>query len=347
MPHKQATILIIDDEPPNTLLLRRVLQKKGFDNIVFTNDSRQSVDLFLDCRPDIVLLDLMMPHLDGFEVMKLFAQQMPPEMLCPIVVLTADVNPATRHKALAEGAKDFLIKPFDHAEVLLRIDNLLEVQFSRRLLHNHNQQLEIEVAARMQDLEEAQYEVLERLARAAEFRDDDTGQHTVRVGDLAHLLAVEMGLPCEQQSLIRRAAPLHDVGKIGISDLILLKPGKLTSEEFETMQTHARIGATILQNGSSSLMCMAETIALTHHERWNGGGYPCGLKGEEIPVEGRIVAVTDVFDALVNDRPYKKAWSVEDAVAEIQSQSGRHFDPSVVAAFLRAQARNFSIMEST
>jgi putative two-component system response regulator len=190
------------------------------------------------------------------------------------------------------------------------------------------------------ELEKSQMEILERLAQAAEFRDDDTGQHTQRVGELAARLAETLGMAAERVELIRRAAPLHDVGKIGISDTILLKPGRLTDDEFETIKTHTAIGAALLANGQSALIQTAERIALTHHERWDGRGYPFQLQGSDIPIEGRIVAVTDVFDALTNERPYKKAWTEDDAINEIVAQAGRQFDPAVVAAFLQLRGQD-------
>jgi response regulator RpfG family c-di-GMP phosphodiesterase len=194
--------------------------------------------------------------------------------------------------------------------------------------------------AKTVDLAKSQIEILQRLARAAEYRDDDTGQHTQRVARVSAQVAHAMGLPRKQVALIRQAAPLHDVGKIAISDLLLLKPGKLTDEEFATMKTHAPIGAALLSDGRSEVVQMAERIAGSHHERFDGNGYPARLEGEQIPLEGRILAVADVFDALTHERPYKKAWSVDAAVAEIKSQSGKHFDPKVVEAFLTLKHRD-------
>ena len=194
--------------------------------------------------------------------------------------------------------------------------------------------LDEKVRERTKAVEAAQNEILERLAQATEYRDDDTGEHTQRVGANSALLAQALGLPPKQVELIRRAAPLHDVGKIGIPDHILLKPGKLTPEEFEVMKTHTLIGARMLSDGSSDLVRIAQSIALTHHERWDGSGYPYAIAGEAIPIEGRIVALADVFDALTHSRPYKKAWPVADAVAEITSQSGHQFDPQLVYVFI-------------
>ena len=299
-----------------------------------TSDAREVVPLFLQHRPDLVLLDLMMPHLDGFQVMDALKAAVVGELFLPILVLTADSNPQIKRRALSAGAKDFLTKPFDQTELLLRIMNMLEMRFLQIELANQNQILEQKVVERTRDLAAAQMEILERLARAAEYRDDDTGHHTQRVGHVSAMLAIALQLPPAQVEVIRRASPLHDVGKIGVPDNILLKPGRLTPEEFEIIKPHTTIGAALLSGGHSEMVQMAELIALTHHERWDGSGYPAGLKGEDIPIEGRIVSIADVFDALSHDRPYKKAWPLEEAVAEIERSAGRQFDPEVAAAFL-------------
>jgi putative two-component system response regulator len=330
-----AKILIVDDEQPNVRLLERLLQNAGYTAVAGTTDAREVVSLYLDFQPDLLLLDLMMPHLDGFQTMEQLSLLIPQGTYFPILVLTADITAQAKQRALAAGAKDFLTKPFDHTEVLLRIRNLIETRLLHLRLQNQNQLLEGTVRERTQELKATHIEVLERLARAAEFRDDDTGQHTQRVGAASARLAQQLGLPDDHVELIRRAAPLHDVGKIGISDTILLKPGRLTPEEFDIMKTHAFIGAALLAGGRSDLVRVAERIAGTHHERWDGSGYPAGLQGEDIPIEGRILAVVDVFDALTHERPYKKAWPVDEAVAEIERQSGKQFDPRVVEAFLR------------
>jgi putative two-component system response regulator len=329
-----ANILIVDDEPGNVLLLEQILRGEGYVNLRSTTDSRDVFPLFVEAEPDLILLDLMMPELSGFEVMERLEYLVPEETFLPILVLTADATPEAKSKALSGGATDFLTKPFDQSEVVLRIRNLLEMRAMHQHLRQQNEILETRVRERTADLEQAQIEILDRLARAAEFRDDDTGQHTARVGQTAALLAERAGLPHEQVNLIRCAAPLHDVGKIGISDLILLKPGKLTDEEFATMKMHAPIGAALLSGGHSDLVRMAELIAGSHHERWDGCGYPNALQGQSIPVEGRILAIADVFDALTHERPYKKAWTILEAVAEIERQGGMQFDPQLVAVFL-------------
>ena len=320
-----ARILIVDDEAANVRLLEIILQQAGFTNICSSTDARQVSTLYDSFQPDALLLDLMMPWLNGFEVMEQILARTAPRSYQPIIVMTADTSAAVREKALSSGAKDFLTKPFDATEILLRLNNLLEVRFQRLVL-------ERTVRERTKDIEAAHRETMHRLARAAEYRDDDTGQHTRRVGQMAAGLAGELGLPYAQVVLFEEAAALHDVGKIAIPDAILLKPGKLTCEEFEIMKTHTVIGEQILAGSSSPSLQLAAQIARSHHERWDGSGYD-GLKETEIPLSGRIVAVADVFDALMHDRPYKKAWSLEQATAEIRRQNGRQFDPDVVQAF--------------
>lgn len=329
-----ARILIVDDQEVNLLLLEQILEREGYTNVTSITDPRGIFALFAESEPDLILLDLMMPELSGFEVMERLERLIPKENYLPILVLTADITLEAKRKALAGQATDFLTKPFDHAEVVLRIRNLLATRLFHLQLRNQNQILHEQVEERTRDLAQAQIEILDRLARAAEFRDYDTSKHTDRVGHIAALMAGELGLPADQVTLIRQAAPLHDVGKIGISDVILLKPGKLTDEEFAVMRSHTMIGAALLSGGCSELVQMAERIAATHHERWDGRGYPQGLQGDAIVLEGRIVALADVFDALTHERPYKSAWSVAEAVAEIERQSGRQFEPCVVQAFM-------------
>jgi putative two-component system response regulator len=330
---KNARILIVDDEPTNVDLLRRLLERAGFSRIESTNDSREAADLYIQFRPDLILLDLHMPHRSGLDVMEELNQIAEASYL-PILMLTGDDTQEAKRDALSRGAKDFLNKPFNSDEVLLRIGTLLETRFLYLQIQSQNQILEAKVRDRTRELEAAQIEIIERLARAAEFRDDNTGQHTERVGQMAALVAKQIGLPDSQVSLIRRAAPLHDVGKIGIPDAILLKLGKLTEEEFELVKTHTTIGARILSGSRFTILRLAEEIAFNHHERWDGGGY-AGIVGDAIPLPGRIVAVADVFDALTQKRPYKAAWPVGDAIAEIERQRSRQFDPVLVDAFLR------------
>ena len=334
----RARILIIDDEPANVEVLRRLLERNGFTRIETTTDPRQAKDLYVEFRPDLILLDLHMPHIDGLEVMDSL-NQIAEATYLPIIILTGDVSAEARRDALSRGAKDFIHKPFSSDEVLLRIGTLLETRFLYLQIQSQNQILEAKVRERTRELEGAQLEIIERLARAAEFRDDNTGQHTARVGQMSALIAKQIGLPDAQVSLIRRAAPLHDVGKIGIPDSILLKLGRLTPEEFDIVKTHTTIGARILSGSRFPIMRLAEEIAFSHHERWDGSGY-ASISRDAIPLAGRIVTVADVFDALTQKRPYKEAWPVEDAIAEIDRERSRQFDPTLVDAFLRVIETN-------
>jgi len=332
---RSSRLLIIDDQEVNVRLIERILRQDGYTTIHTTTDPRHVLRLYLDTMPDLIMLDLRMPYLDGFAVTEQLRQCIPEDEFLPIVVLTADMTADSKRRALSLGATDFLTKPFDSVEVLLRIHRLLETRILYRTLQQQNHQLEEKVSARTRALEDARHEILLRLARAAEFRDYETSQHTQRVGQTAALIAKVLGAPPTLVRLMRQAALLHDVGKIGISDTILLKPGKLSVEEFAQMRTHTTIGAEILAGSQFELLNLAQEIALCHHERWDGTGYPRNLRGEAIPLSGRIVAVADTFDALVHKRPYKEAWSIEQAVNEIIAQEGRHFDPEVVTAFLQ------------
>lgn len=329
-----AKILIVDDEPVNVRALSQILSRAGYGRLETTTDPSLVAALYQGYQPDLLLLDLHMPGLDGFAILEQLAPLIPPNAYFPILILTGDDRTETKRRALSMGAKDFLTKPFDLTEVLLRIRNLLETRFLHLRLEDQNQGLERQVTERTRDLDLAQIEMLDRLAEAAEFRDDDTGQHIHRVAELAAGLGRRLGLDQNQVDLIRRAAPLHDVGKIGIPDDVLLKPGKLTDQELAVMRTHTTIGARILSGGKSAVIRMAEEIAWNHHERWDGTGYPRGMAGEAIPLVARLVSVADVFDALTHDRPYRKAWPLSDVLAEIEGGTGRHFDPRVAEAFL-------------
>lgn len=331
---REARLLIIDDHEPNVEALTRILHRAGFGAVTGTTDPVAGVELVTRWQPDLILLDLHMPRLDGFGVLEAIWPQLTGGCYLPVVMLTGDSGEDTKRRALAGGVKDFLTKPFDAIEVVLRIENLLETRSLYVRLQDQNHVLESRVLQRTQDLEAAQMEILQRLAAAAEFRDDDTGRHTHRVGHVAALLAAEIGLSTESVEMIRRTAPLHDVGKIGIPDAILLKPGRLTTAERRVIQTHTTIGAAMLSGGRSTLVQMAESIARNHHERWDGGGYPAGLAGDAIPIEARVVAVADFLDALTHERPYRKAWSLEKTVAAMVRERGGHFDSTVVDALL-------------
>lgn len=331
---REFHILIVDDEEVNVNLLNQILRSDGYHHIRTTTNSREGLELILSGWPDLVLLDYQMPRPNGLEILEQVRSSGGSAEGCPILVFTADVTIQTRRSVLKAGASDFITKPGDMVEILLRVRNFLELRKLQKDLEVANRTLEDKVLERTQQLWDANVEIAYRLAKAAEYRDDQTGEHINRVADLTHKLALQLGIDPKEAEIIRLAAPLHDVGKIAISDTILLKPGKLTPEEREVMQHHTEIGASILANGNSELLRIAEVIALTHHERWDGKGYPKGLSGQDIPLVGRILAVADVFDALVHERPYKKAWPAEEAIAEIERNAGHQFDPQVVEAML-------------
>jgi response regulator RpfG family c-di-GMP phosphodiesterase len=333
-PLREARVMIVDDEPANVRLLERMLEGWGCRSVVGLSESSRALDVFVEFEPDIVLLDLHMPSPDGYELLAALPRATGESSYVPILVLTAETAQPARQRALALGASDFVTKPFDSTEVRLRVANFLETRRLHREALEHTDHLERRVELRTRELAQSRVEALERLALAAEYRDDDTQEHAKRIGRTATLLAERLGVPSDDRERLARAAPLHDLGKIAIPDAILLKPGKLTEQEFEAMKEHAAIGARILGGSRSGLLGMAEEIARTHHERWDGTGYPMGLRGDEIPLAGRIVAVADVFDALTHARPYKSAWQIDRAVAEIVAQSGLHFDPRVVDAFI-------------
>ncbi|HKI55893.1 MAG TPA: HD domain-containing phosphohydrolase [Trueperaceae bacterium] len=325
-------ILLVDDEETVLVILKGILQRAGYTRIVTLDDSRHVLEAFMEERPDLLVLDHHMPHKDGLEVIEELRPYLPDYF--PILMLTGDERSELKETALSSGAKDFLIKPVNPVEVRLRIRNLLEARYFHQQLEHNNQRLEDMVRQRTRELEDAHVEMLVRLAKAAEYRDDDTGEHTWRVARACALLAGELGLAPERADLLLRAARLHDVGKITIPDGILLKPGRLSDAEYEVVKQHTRAGAELLSGGRSPLVKLAETIALTHHERWDGGGYPQGLAGDAIPLESRLLAVADTFDALTHDRIHRKAVSPERAVQEITANSGTQFDPRVVDAFL-------------
>lgn len=328
-----ARILIVDDEPANVRLLERVLERLGYDNARGISDARDVLGLIEAFDPDLILLDLHMPHVDGYQVLEQLRQRKSSEYL-PVLVLTADVNPETRLRALAMGANDFLTKPVEPTEVGLRVRHLLTTRFMTLELQDQTEVLEQKIRSRTWELEEAQIEIMERLARAAEYRDDNTGEHTFRVGHNAAELAAMAGMSDADVELIRSAAPLHDVGKIGIPDSILLKPGPLTDEEFAIMKPHTVIGAKILSGSRFRVLQFAESIALSHHEAWNGSGYPHGIAGEKIPIAARIVSIVDTFDALTHERPYKAAWPADKALVVVQEGAGIKYDPRLVELFV-------------
>jgi putative two-component system response regulator len=329
-----ARILIVDDEPPNVLLLRRLLERDGYTALRTVTDSREALAVFVAFQPDLLLLDLHMPYVDGFDVLTDISHYLGSEGYVPTIVLTADASRPIRERALAMGANDFLTKPFDATEVLLRVRNTLHTRMMHVQLARRNEQLSASSADGQRQLVLARVDVLERLARTAEVRDNETYEHTQRVGNSSARIGAALGLSIAEQEVLRLAAPLHDIGKIGIRDSVLLKPGRLTPEEIEHVRTHTTLGAELLGDSPIPILQAAQAIAWTHHERWDGTGYPRGLCGTAIPLHGRIVAVADVFDALIQARPYKEAWTFERAYHEIAAQRERAFDPEIVDAFL-------------
>ena len=322
----------MDDQEQNTSLLRRILARAGYENVESTTTPAEVLALKERFQPDLVLLDLHMGDMNGFEVLQELVTNPRSADHLPVLMITADDTAEVKRRALALGAKDFVRKPFDSAEVLLRIRNLLETRFLYLTLRDQNSELERKVAERTQELEESRLEVLERLAVAVEFRDDDTGNHTKRVAEVSAKLAQAIGLPPATVELIRRAAPLHDIGKVAIPDNILLKAGPLTAPEFATMKTHTVIGSVMLADGRSELVRVSQRIARSHHEWWDGSGYPDKTSREAIPLEARIVAIADFLDALTHDRPYRPAWSLPDTLEEIAARAGIHFDPKIATA---------------
>lgn len=333
-----ARVLVVDDEERNVGLMTRLLHHQGYPRVHGFTDPALALQKFGEVAPDLVVLDAHMPGMDGFQVLEGIGRLREPGSYLPVLVLTADGSAETRLRALNLGANDFLTKPFDVVEAVYRIRNLLQTRLLHRQLQAERAELAARVRERTQALERAHAVTLARLAQAGELRDDDTGEHTQRVGQVAAAVARHLGLPQETVELIREAAPLHDLGKIGIPDAILLKPGPLTPEEWTSMRSHTTMGARILAGGGSALMEAAEEIALCHHERWDGTGYPRGLAGEEIPLTARVVAAADFFDALTHTRPYREAWPVERVLQAVREQAGGHFDPRVAQALQDAWA---------
>jgi len=341
---QREKILIVDDEPANLKLLDKMLRGQGYLELVLVGDPREVLDRYRAARPDLILLDINMPHLDGYQVMEQLKALRDP-LLPPIVILTAQHGKDYLLRALAAGARDFVGKPFDRDELLMRVRNLLDAQLAHRLLHDQKTVLEEMVRQRTEELRDTRLQVVQRLGMAAEYRDEETGNHILRMSHTCALLARAIGLSEADCELILNASPMHDIGKIAVPDTILRKPGKLEPREWEIMKSHAAIGGKLLDGDESDLLRMARDIALTHHEKWDGSGYPNGLSGEAIPQAGRIAALADVFDALTSARPYKKAWTVEAAVDLIRESSGKHFDPILVDAFLRELPRIVEIRE--
>ena len=329
-----ARIMIIDDNEFNVKLLEAVVAEAGYTSVLSITDPRKAEDLYRAYKPDLVLLDISMPHLDGYQVMEQF-KKIENSSYLPVLVLTALQDDETRLKALENGAQDFLTKPFNRLETLTRIKNMLTVRLLHRQVKKQNVELEAKVKARTQELQETRLEIIHRLGQAAEYKDNDTGLHIIRMSRTCARLGELAGLSAAEVDIVLNTSPMHDIGKIAIPDAILLKPGALDHNEWEIMKTHPLVGHTLLEGHGSDLMISAAEIALTHHEKWSGKGYPQGLKGDKIPFNGRLAGIADVFDALTAKRPYKDPYPVSKAVEIIKSEREKHFDPELTDLFLQ------------
>ena len=341
-----ATILIVSQNESDVTKIKTLLNKNGFSDVKTTDDPYSVPDYFENEELDFIILDIKLKGMDGFGVMDSLKEASIESGkqgdIPPILVLTDIDLQEHKRRALSEGANDFINFPFDTREFLARVKNLLKIWQAQKIIHHQKEILEYKVSQRtkqlhitQEELHNSRLEVVWRLGRAAEYRDNETGLHIIRMSKMAALLAKALGMSDEEVDLILNASPMHDIGKLGIPDSILLKPGKLNEKEWEIMKTHAQIGADILGGSKSPLLEMAHEIALTHHEKWDGSGYPNQLKGEEIPIASRLSTMGDVFDALTSDRPYKEAWSVTQTMEYFYKQSGKQFDPSLVKLLIK------------
>jgi len=319
----KSTILIVDDVPDNITVLTNILSDY---NLKAANNGAKALEIASRFRPDIILLDIMMPDMDGYAVCKRLKRDLHTKNI-PVIFVTAMDEVTDEARAFELGAVDYITKPVSPPVVRARVKTHLN-------LYDQNKALEHLVHERTKALNQSRLEIIHRLGLAAEYKDNETGMHVIRMSYYCKIMATAVGMSKEEVELIFNASPMHDIGKIGIPDNILGKPGKLDAHERAIMEQHSEIGAKIIGEHDTPLLDMARTVALTHHEKWDGTGYPRGIKGENIPLVGRIVAVADVFDALVCKRPYKKAWPFEKAVAFIKEESGKHFDPGIVDVFV-------------
>ncbi|WP_237363566.1 response regulator [Vibrio marisflavi] len=334
---ERLVILIVDDIPDNIHTLSGILSD-DFRIKAATNGPKAIKIANTIPKPHLILLDIMMPDMDGYEVCNRLKSN-PFTTNIPIIFVTAKTDTVDEQKGFELGAVDYISKPVSPPIVLARVKTHIS-------LYDQNLALSGQVRQRTEQLEKSRLEIIQRLGRAAEYKDNETGMHVVRMSHYSALLAQQLDVSADWVELLFHASPMHDIGKIGIPDHILRKPGKLDPDEWEIMQKHVSIGGDIIGGSDSELLQMAQDIALYHHEKWDGSGYPHGLEGEQIPLSARIVAIADVFDALTSERPYKHAWSVDDAKSFLQQQSGKHFDPNLVSIFLEKTSDIVKIKES-
>ena len=355
VPQDRAKIIIVDDEPIIAKVVSKYLRGEGYERVISITDSVKAFDLISQETPDAILLDIMMPEVDGLTILSKVRREHHLRFI-PVIILTASTDHDTKTKALELGATDFLAKPVDPNDLIPRLRNALTVRAYQDRLESHSVQLESQVRERTAQLASSRQDVIRCLALAAEYRDDETGHHVIRVGRYAAITARHLGLNEQKVEVIEYASQLHDVGKIGVPDEILLRPGKLDEKEFDVIKRHCdqgrdivqpmadqehkllrghtNVGMRILEAGTSPILSTASRIAMTHHENWDGTGYPLGLSGEDIPIEGRITAVADVYDALSTKRPYKPAFPREKCLEILEEERCKRFDPTVLDAFL-------------
>ena len=340
-----SRILIVDDNEDNRYTLSRRLTRQGYTSIDEADDGLAGLKAIAKADYDLVLLDIMMPGMDGFEVLEELRKEGELPGL-PVIVISAIEDIESVVRCIEMGAEDYLPKPFNPVLLGARVNACLEKNSLRKIERAYRNRLEERVAERTSELERSRRNVIRSLGIAGEYRDYETGTHVLRMSKYCHILAQKVGMSDEFSEDVYLAASLHDLGKIGIPDRVLLKPGKLDADEWEVMKTHSAIGAEILQAHKAPVLVMARTIALSHHEMWDGSGYPKGLAGEDIPIEGRITAICDVFDALSSRRPYKDAWPFDKIREYIAEKAGSHFDPELAAAFLEMYEEIVNIRES-
>jgi response regulator RpfG family c-di-GMP phosphodiesterase len=346
MPTERYNVVVVDDEALIAEYIAKIVEEVGTTDVHVYSDPTEVIGTWFKRLPDLLITDYQMPGMNGVELIEGFRAAHPTTPV-PIIVVTADAQRETRNAALAAGASEFLRKPVDRDEVRIRVRNMLALREGQRAAERRAEDLRMEVASATASIIEREEETILSLARAMEYRDWETGGHVLRMATYSRLIAEQLDLPEGLDAgKIFKAAPLHDVGKIGVPDHILLKPASLTEDEYHAMQKHAEIGYEILQDCNGEILKLGSQIALTHHERMNGSGYPRGLVGEEIPLVGRIVAIADVFDALTSSRPYKHAWTYDAAYANLQEEAGDIYDPLCVEAFVSIREQVQKVAET-